>query len=342
MKRLSLLVLLICGYPTLNAQGQQGSLDIYWIDVDGGAATLIVTPERQSVLMDAGYDLPDDAHAKRIVAAMTDAGISRLDYFIASHFHRDHVGGAASLAELVEIGEFIDHGESVEQETERGRPAWEGYQTAVKMASRPYSSAVRPLDVLPLRGVELTIVSSNLMVPREPLDPQGPNALCGDADPGPEDAGENARSVGYVLSFGEFQFLNLGDLTFHGQHALACPENLIGVVDLLQVPHHGNDIAPQLMGALKATVAVSSNGARKGGSPEGYDAVIVSPEIEGLWQSHQALGTDDEHNTDPTMIANLTEENDAGHWIKASVQPDSLSYTLTNSRNQFSRSYQTK
>ena len=95
MKRLSLLVLLICGYPMLNAQGQEGSLDIYWIDVDGGAATLIVTPEGQSVLMDAGYDLPDDAHAKRVVAAMTDAGISRLDYFIASHFHGDHVGGVA-------------------------------------------------------------------------------------------------------------------------------------------------------------------------------------------------------------------------------------------------------
>ncbi len=342
MKRFSLFVLLICAQPLSNAQGQQGSLDIYWIDADGGAATLIVTPERQSVLMDAGFDLPDDDHAKRVVAAMTDAGISSLDYFIASHFHGDHVGGAASLAELVEIGEFIDHGESVEQETERGRPAWEGYQTALEMARRRASSAVRPLDVLPLRGVDLTIVSSNMMVPTEPLDPQGSNALCEDADSGPEDTGENARSVGYILSFGEFQFLNLGDLTFHGQHALACPENLVGVVDLLQIPHHGNGIAPQLMGALKATVAVSSTGARKGGSPEGYDAVIASPEIEGVWQLHRALGTDDEHNTEPGMIANLTEENDAGHWIKASVQPGALSYTVTNSRNQFSRSYQTK
>ena len=103
--------------------------------------------------------------------------------------------------------------------------------------------------------MNLTIVSSNLMIPGKPLDPQGPNALCQNADPGAEDAGENARSVGYMLSLGDFQFLNLGDLTFRGQHALACPENLIGVVDLLQTPHHGIDHAPQLLGALNATTA---------------------------------------------------------------------------------------
>lgn len=342
MKRLNLIILLMCIQPIASAQDEQSSLDIYWIDVDGGAATLIVTPERESVLMDSGFDLPDDEHAKRVVAAMTDAGISGLDYYIASHFHGDHVGSILSLIQLVGIGEFIDHGESVEQDTERGRPAWETYQAALQLADRRNSSPVRPHDILPLRGVDLTIVSSNLEVPFRSLDPQGPNALCEGADAGPEDTGENARSVGYLLSFGEFQFLNLGDLTLRGQDALACPENLIGLVDLLQIPHHGNDIAPQLMGALQATVAVSSNGARKGGSPEGYEVVIASEGIEGVWQSHRALGTDDEHNTEPNMIANLTEENDAGHWIKASVQPNATSYTITNSRNQYSRTYQIK
>ena len=342
MKRLGALVLLVCAQQSSSAQEQQGSLDIYWIDVEGGAATLIVTPERQSVLMDAGFNRPDEAHAKRIVAAMDDAGITRLDYFIASHFHGDHIGGLEALAGLVEIGEFVDHGESVEQHTERGRPAWESYLRAAELAERRAPTAVRPHDILPLRGVDLTIVSSNLLVLRRPLDPRGPNALCEGAEAGPEDEGENARSVGYIVSLGEFQFLNLGDLTFRGQHALTCPENLIGVVDLLQIPHHGNDIAPQLMGTLNATVAVSSTGARKGGSAAGYDAVMISPEIEGMWQLHVALGADDEHNTDPQMIANLTEENDAGYWIKASVEPGASSYTVTNFRNQYSRSYRIK
>ena len=340
MKRFSSMLCLAC-LPAV-AAAQSASLDIYWIDADGGAATLIVTPEREAVLMDAGFDLPDDLHAKRIVAAMEDAGIDEIDYFIASHFHRDHVGGVEALAGLVTIGEFVDHGESVEQTTARGAPAWEGYLRALAMADRTASTPVRPGDVLPLRGVELSIVTSNLEVPLQPLDPQGPNALCSGADAGPHDEGENARSVGYIVRLGDFDFLDLGDLTMRGQHAVACPENLIGVVDLMQVPHHGNGIAPQLMGALSATVAVSSTGARKGGSPEGYEAVMASPDLEDVWQLHTALGTDEEHNTDPEMIANLTEENDAGHWIKASVVPGESSFTVANARNGYSRSYPIK
>lgn len=323
----------------LTAQAQRETLDIYWIDVEGGAATLIVTQEGQSVLMDAGYNRPDDSHAKRVVAAMTDAGIDQLDYFIASHFHGDHVGGAPALAQLVPIREFIGHGESVEQETERGRPAWEAYLAA---AATGKTMSVRPGDVLPLRGVDFTIVASNRAVPSKPLDPQGPNALCQNADPGREDAGENSRSVGYIVSLGDFQFLNLGDLTVGGQHALACPENLLGVVDLLQVPHHGNGIAQQLVWALGPTVAVSSTGAHKGGSPEGYRTMATVPGIEGIWQLHRALDADDDHNTSEQMTANLTEENDRGFWIKAEVQPDGSSYTISNGRNHYSETYTTK
>ncbi len=341
MKRLNLSVGIVLSCLGLNTQAQD-TLDIYWIDVEGGAATLLVTPEGQSVLMDAGYSRPDDSHAKRVVDAMNDAGIDNLDYFIASHFHGDHVGGLVALGRLVQIGEFIDHGKSVEQTTERGQRAWEAYLAAAATAERRAPTPVRPGDVLPLRGVDLTIVTSNMAVPLKPMDPQGPNTLCNGADPGRENAGENARSVGYIVTLGGFQFLNLGDLTFGGQHALACPENLVGVVDLMQVPHHGNNIAPQLVSALGATAAVSSNGARKGGSPEGYEAMAGVPNIEGIWQLHRALGTDEYHNTSESMIANLTEENDEGYWIKAEVQPDGSSYTIVNGRNQHSETYTTK
>jgi len=327
------LVLALFGSGAL-AQGD--TFDIYWIDADGGAATLIVTPQRQSVLMDAGFPRPDDSHAKRIVAAMEDAGIEGLDYFLASHFHGDHVGGAVALSKMVPIVEFIDHGDSVEQTTERGGPVWEMYLEAAETGKR---TSVGPHSILPLRGAEFTFVASDMNKLLRPLDPQGPNPYCEGANPGEEDTGENARSLGYVLTIGEFQMLNLGDLTFDRQHLMACPENLIGSVDLLQVPHHGIDIAPQLMSALGATAAVSSTGARKGGSPEGYEAIAGIPGVEGIWQLHRALGTDDAHNTDAEMIANLTEENDLGYWIKAEVQADGSSYTITNARNGHSESY---
>jgi beta-lactamase superfamily II metal-dependent hydrolase len=342
MRRLNLCTGAVLCCFGLNSQAQQDTLDIYWIDADGGAATLIVTPAGESVLMDAGFSRPDNAHAKRVVEAMTDAGLESLDYFIASHFHGDHVGGAEALAGMVQIGEFIDHGESVEQDTERGRPAWEGYQAALSMATRRRSSAVRPGDIVPLRDVDLTFVTSNREVPLRPMSSQGANALCHGADPGPEDDGENSRSVGYIVTLGDFEFLNLGDLTPRGQHALACPENLVGVVDLMQIPHHGSGIAPQLVSALAPTAAVSSTGANKGGSPEGYTAMADVPGIEGIWQLHRALGADDSHNTSEAMTANLDDVNDEGYWIKAEVQPDGSSYTIINARNQHREMYKTK
>ncbi|MBL02938.1 MAG: hypothetical protein CL486_05350, partial [Acidobacteria bacterium] len=98
------------------------TLDIYWIDVEGGAATLIVTPTNESILMDAGWPRSDERDAQRIQAAMTDAGIDRLNYFITSHFHTDHVGGLTALANRVVIDQFIDHGDSVEDNPELWNP----------------------------------------------------------------------------------------------------------------------------------------------------------------------------------------------------------------------------
>jgi hypothetical protein len=74
----------------------------------------------------------------------------------------------------------------------------------------------------------------------------GPNPHCGGTWPYPDESGENASSVGYLVSLGAFQFLNLGDITLNLQYALACPENKLGEVDIYQVPHHGNGVAPQL------------------------------------------------------------------------------------------------
>ena len=61
----------------LGARAQDTTLDIYWIDVEGGAATLVVTPERRSILMDAGWARSDERDALRIQDAMRDAGVDR-------------------------------------------------------------------------------------------------------------------------------------------------------------------------------------------------------------------------------------------------------------------------
>ena len=150
----------------------------------------------------------------------------------------------------------------------------------------------------------------------------------------------NASRVGYLLSLGAFQFLNLGDATRNVQYALACPENLLGEVDVYQVPHRGNGVAPQLTWALAPTVAVINNGPRKGGSAEGFQVVARSPRLEDVWQSHRPLDTDAAYRADDDLTANLaTEDGCCGHWIKATVAPEGRSYSLTNGRNGASRAY---
>ncbi len=324
----------------LARQPASDSLDIYWIDVEGGAATLVVTPARESVLMDTGWPRADDRDALRIQAAMDDAGIDRIDYLLISHFHRDHVGGLSALAERVPIGQIVDHGDSVELDSPRGRALWDEYTGLAADRRR----TVAPGDKLPLERIEFTFVASHRELV-DTLEPKLPNALCDGVAPPDPDMGENGHSLGYLLSLGAFQFLNLGDLTPDREHALACPENRLGVVDLWQAPHHGGygAIRPELAAVLRPTVAVVNNGPRKGGTPDSLAVIQGAAEVGDVWQSHRTLTDGAAHNTDEALIANLTEEDDCeGHWIRATVAPDGRSWSMTNGRTGYSRTYRSR
>src|SRR5688572_25565756 len=260
--RLTLGVLVIAAVAVVAAP-RAGTLDIYWIDVEGGASTLIVTPQGQSVLMDAGFAGFGDRDASRIAHVVTrEAGLARLDYFIASHFHSDHVGGLAALSKRVEIAAFIDHGESVDKGPDGTSP----YQDQYRAIAGTRSRTVKPGERLPLTGVELVIVAAHSQVLPAPLTDTGANSLCSSFEAQPEDRGENGKSLGYLLRAGKFEFVNLGDLSWNFQHRLACPVNLLGQVDLFQVTHHGvrDDVLPQQMWAMAPTVAVMNNGPTKG------------------------------------------------------------------------------
>src|SRR5213080_2156005 len=90
------------------------ALQIYFVDVEGGQATLFVTPEGNSLLVDTGWPGNDGRDADRIVAAAKLAGISKIDYLLVTHFHSDHVGGVPQLVARIPVGAFIDHGENRE------------------------------------------------------------------------------------------------------------------------------------------------------------------------------------------------------------------------------------
>jgi len=342
-------LLVACGSapePEAEDAPEAATLEIYWIDVEGGAATLIVTPEGETALMDAGWSGYDDRDPKRITHVLKEVvGAEKLDYFITSHFHLDHVGGVPALAKMIEIDEFVDHGDSVEIEWEgergdRARALWEGYLSAAEGKRMQ----IGPGDRLPLKGADFQFVAARSKFISQPVSPVEDNPACEGAPTKEVDEGENGKSVGFMVRVGDFEFLDLGDLSWNFELETACPKNLFGEIDLYQVTHHGMDMsgAPAHIQAIRPKVAVMNNGHRKGGRPETYTNLTSVDSLEDLWQVHKALVPEDGAlNTDEQMIANLqaTDDGDEGHWIKASVAP-SGEFTITNSRNDFFKTYQ--
>ena len=318
-------------------QAQNRNLDIYWVDVEGGAATLIVTPAGQSLLIDTGNPGSDDRDAKRIFEAAQGAGLKKIDYLLTTHYHSDHVGGAPALAKMIPIEHYLDHGESVEP----SKP-WDAY----KALAEGKRTILKVGDKVPLKGVDVVVVASNGDTLKQPLKGGGPNAYCKDAQQHDPDKTENQRSLGVILSYGKFKFADFGDLTWDKEMELACPINKLGTVTVLQATHHGffNDYsgAPAHVWSVKPQVVVVNDGPRKGLMPPAWEKIQKIPGLEGVWQSHFALGNDKDHNTSEDMIANMEPTAQCkGFAIKASVAHDGT-FTITNMRNGFSKKYVAK
>jgi len=320
---------------------QSRSLDIYWIDVEGGGATLIVSPSGQALLVDTGYPRQDNRDPKRIFAVAQMAGLKKIDMLLTTHFHGDHVGGTPALSNMIPIDRYLDHGDSIETTPDAIR-----LFNAYKSTAEGKRTTVKPGDRIPLAGVDIEVISANGTVLDKPLKGGGPNSFCTDAKLHDPDTTENQRSAGFVLTYGKFKFFDVGDLTWDKEMELACPVNKVGTVTLLQATHHGfvNDFsgAPPLYWALKPQVVVVNDGPRKGLQVSAWDTIQKIQGLQAVWQSHLALATDKEHNTDEKRIANLEPTDQCkGNWLKASVTRDGK-FTLTNGRNGYTETYTTR
>jgi beta-lactamase superfamily II metal-dependent hydrolase len=336
---ISLCAVLIAATTALAAPKK--SLDIYAIDVEGGQATLIVNPAGESLLVDTGFPGNNGRDADRIAAAVKAAGLTQIDYVLITHYHRDHVGGAAPLAERVKIGTFIDHGPEKADDTDVAHADYATYSALLSKAKHLVAKPGEQLSLL--KGLNIKVISAGGDHISHALSGAGQsNPLCSSEPEAQVDRGENARSVGMLMTYGKFRFLDLGDLTKKKEIELACPKNLIGTVDLFLVTHHGTDLsnARPLVQALHARAAVMDNGPHKGGKPAAWQIVHDSPGLEDLWQLHTALDSDKDHNASEQFIANLGESGAAGdgNYIKATAMPDG-SFSILNSRNNFEKNY---
>jgi competence protein ComEC len=314
-------------------------LQIYFVDVEGGQATLIISPSGQSLLIDTGWPGYEGRDADRIVAAAHQAGLTQIDYVLITHHHRDHVGGVPQLVDGIKVGTFVDHGPNLE-DSEVTRADYAAYEKAIAGHGHV---VVKPGWGLPIKDMEVRVLSAAGEHLTTPLPNAGEaNSYCKGEPAAAVDDTENARSVGVMLTFGKFRFLDLGDLTKKKELEIACPNNLLGTVDLFLVTHHGADLSNSkpLVWALHPRVAVFDNGPRKGASPAAWQIVHDSPGLEDLWQLHYAAESDKDHNINPERIANV-KENCEGKYLKVTAEKDGT-FTVTNQRTGEQKTYAKK
>ena len=257
------------------------------VDVEGGKATLVVSPSNESLLIDTG-NVGEGAQrdADRIMAAIKSAGLSHIDHLMTTHWHRDHFGAMPLVAARIPIREFIDHGMNVQPDVQADTFLQQTYPGLYRRATR---TVVKSGDRISIAGVDVRVVASAGETLTTSLPGGGtPNPYCAGFKHQNVDKAENARSIGILITFGKFRVLDLGDLSANKEFDLMCPNNLIGTVDLFMVSHHGqpNSNSTVLVHAIESRVAIMNNGTRKGGQPEVMKVIHSAPGLEDLWQLH--------------------------------------------------------
>ncbi len=319
-----------------------GRLDLYWIDVEGGAATLLVTPAGETVLLDSGNPVRRDAD--RIVKMLAATGQKQIDHLVITHYHGDHFGGATLLANMLPIRNLYDNGQFEGMPDDPGKAYFDLKADA--------KHVVKPGQELPLkqaageRGAKLSLrfLGGQQKFIDPPADVADNTTVCAAAREKERDGSDNANSIVMLVGFGPWKFFDAGDLTWNQEHRLVCPKNLVGQVDVYQVTHHGLDSSnnPLVLQTLKPRVAIMNNGVTKGCLPEVFATLKDTASLEGIYQVHKNLRPDGAmSNVADQFIANK-EKDCQGHYIKLSVAPDGKSYAVSIPATKHEKTYGTR
>lgn len=325
---------LICSAILLAAAGATAQpadplgLQFTFVDVEGGAATLVVTPAGESILIDSGN--PGARDSGRILAAVKEAGVTEISHYITTHWHSDHFGAIAEVAKTVPVRAVYGHAipdplpSDINPEL---MAAWK--------ALSPTPVVLKAGDEISLKGrrgmprPKLRVLAADgLVLGEKPGAP--PITTCDDGhEAKPEDTTDNARSLALQLTYGSFDLFAGGDLTWNIEHKLTCPARIVPKVDVYLVDHHGSDTSnhPALIAALAPEVAIVNNGPRKGAEPRTMGLLTKQLRDVGVFQIHRSLRAG-AINAEPARVANEAEEC-TGQPLKLTVGSRGDTYTVT-------------
>jgi competence protein ComEC len=343
-------VALFAGAPALAQEAKPG-LRVIMVDVEGGGGTLFITPEGKSFVIDAGFPAGSGtapgspSSVERIVKAAKEAGLSKIDVFMVSHYHGDHVGGVKELVAAMPIDLFVDHGPNIEPVLPTARPGslsaqqrYDEYLAVIKGKEHKVWSAG---DHMQIGSMRVDVVNARGFVAQRALTRNAAPVDCANFEtPEFKANDENDNAIGVVVTFGKARVMSLADTTMPVEKRLLCPMNRVGPMDLLVVSHHGSllSTSAQLLDATRPRVALVGNGATKGGDKRVFDVLVNAPSHPEVWQLHSAT-RNPEMDAPAERISNLVGgAPDQGFALKAEVSREGDIH-IVNARNGLARDY---